>query len=121
MSAHAPTPWKVERHRNSLSHGEDDPNHGTPLADTHPAVQGMRCTDWLYNANPKEAEANAAHIVHCVNTYDALVTALRDLLADIGTGLVIDAYYAKDSSSGDLGTDTRIKNAEMALLNAEEK
>ena len=30
---------------------------------------------------PKEAFANASHIVRCVNCHDALVAAVRDLLA----------------------------------------
>lgn len=67
MSGHTKEPWVVDREVNRLTGGEDDPNHGTPLAGTHPAVQGMRCPDAQYNRAPAECEANAARAVTCVN------------------------------------------------------
>jgi len=52
-----------------------------------------------------QAEANAAHIVRCVNNFDALSSALRDLLAALDEGL---------AWSG----DKRVQHAYAVLRNA---
>lgn len=71
-TAHTPTPWKVadeyifDRHRNEIA------------------------TTTTSGLSFEEDEANAAHIVKCVNAHDDLVEALETLRSDCQTP--IDMY-----------------------------
>lgn len=74
-----PTPWEVE----------------SPMGDYLSIVVGGEAYDWRFVAHvhtdidkgssvkpigKAQMAANAARIVHCVNTYDALVDALREMV-----------------------------------------
>jgi hypothetical protein len=55
---------------------------------THEDFQGQR-EEHLPSLSPQESEGlamdhNAAHIVHCVNTYPALLAALRECITEEG-------------------------------------
>ena len=64
---HTPTPWKVgAKHTIGFVSVEDDQSCGMTI----PFID-------VYGTNP---EANAAHIVKCVNMHDELVEALDNLL-----------------------------------------
>jgi hypothetical protein len=71
MSKHSPTPWK------------------TPLINDAEIVDAngydVASMSGIYNTDYEKMEANAAHIVHCVNTYPELVKALEPFaeIADI--------------------------------------
>ena len=60
---HTPTPWKVYLY-GGVQIGQED---------TGEAV----CSMW---GDKQEGEANAAHIVKCVNMHDELVEALEDAI-----------------------------------------
>lgn len=59
---HTPTPWKVYQY-GGVQIGQED---------TGEAV----CSMW---GDKKEGEANAAHIVKCVNMHDELVAVMSDI------------------------------------------
>jgi len=65
---HTPTPWFVG---------------GVTIWDTSGRSLIAECPqpEWLGARKLTNREANAAHIVKCVNAHDAFVAALRDLLA----------------------------------------
>ena len=60
MSKHTETPWKVAD--NCYIESE----------------KGLDIAETLIVDNPGEGEANAEHIVHCVNCHDDLVRVLRE-------------------------------------------
>src|SRR5208282_3626924 len=70
--AHTPTPWQVNL---------TSPNAGTfKLTDADGEfISYLARSRYHDDREDPEAEADAAHIVHCVNTHDALVAALRSL------------------------------------------
>ena len=61
---HTPTPWTLEG-RNILGAAHDG---------------SMRCIAPVSGQSPANADANAAHIVRCVNAHDALVESLSGLI-----------------------------------------
>lgn len=75
---HTPTPWKVYQF-GGVQVGQED---------TGEAI----CSMW---GDKHEGEANAAHIVKCVNMHDELVEVLKE------AGDVIESYYR--STGIDLG------------------
>jgi len=73
MNKHTPTPWHVGELNGSgiqICHSDNSPG----AISKNLAVVTARQT-WL-----KEAEANAAHIVRCVNSHDALVAQMINAL-----------------------------------------
>ena len=74
-TTHTPTPWNLALQGIIL----DAENH-YPIATCSPRNFGS--TDGpLY---PETCLANAAHIVHCVNTYPALLAALKECITEEG-------------------------------------
>jgi hypothetical protein len=69
---HTPTPWKVGMVRPELIISGEYPKN--------PAIAEALLHDWD-TSNPwithEMQKANAAHIVHCVNSYDELLAALE--------------------------------------------
>lgn len=86
-SAHTPTPWQVVK--NSM---------GDPVKIFAPYSLGHVCNCDVRGGDLATREANAAHIVHCVNTHDALVAALRGLIAqhDRPHGFADEHWYARE-------------------------
>jgi hypothetical protein len=73
---HTPTPWLIDEY-GGITYSGSRKNHHLP-------VNGVEfsCSP---GARMDEAKANAAHIVLCVNSHDALVSALkaaRPMLSD---------------------------------------
>ena len=121
---HTPTPWAA---------GEDPiedqsyktrvllPNslgfYGTTIAyvnhNWNDAEHGERRISW------KEAEANAARIVHCVNTHDALVKALEGCIPSgvclSNSNIPDDTIVPIDATMGEL----RAVAAALALAKGE--
>ena len=67
---HTPTPWQVNDQRKS------------GWMDNSIYITGNHNLAKLYD-DYKQAEANAAHIVKCVNLHDELVTALEKIALDL--------------------------------------
>jgi hypothetical protein len=63
---HTPTPWKI---------GTDSEGH-QPMVYSERGHEILICS--LYSRSVAEAQANAAHIVKCVNGHEALVEALKE-------------------------------------------
>lgn len=91
--SHTPTPWSIESNDLVTIYADDD-------CDLHPIASTA--------GNPTcrmldEQEANAAHIVRCVNAHDELVTALRNVLgaqqAEAKARLMCDAAVENYSDS----------------------
>lgn len=81
MTEHTPTPWEILK--NNCSHDEDD-CRGWTICSTdfedgpwHIAVLDRYCSANDFNGD-REMNANAHHIVHCVNNFDKLVEALKE-------------------------------------------
>jgi len=73
MNKHTPTPWHVGELNGSgiqICHSDNSPG---AISKNLASVTARQT--WL-----KEAEANAKHIVLCVNSHDALVKALADMV-----------------------------------------
>lgn len=66
-TTHTPTPWKLETWNEIASNGQ-------VICDVMPSFEN-RCYK-----NDKEAEANALHIVKCVNSHDANINAMKQAL-----------------------------------------
>lgn len=66
---HTPTPWKCV---------DGDIGNET-------TKEGVVFHEGIYGKTVEQAEANAAHIVRCVNAHDGLVRALRTI-ADVACG-----------------------------------
>jgi hypothetical protein len=67
---HTPTPWRYE---GGYIRGISQFGRDSGLATIHPTEDGK------HNAElAGQGEANVAHIVHCVNTHEQLVAALRE-------------------------------------------
>ena len=73
-----PGPWRVE--------------DGTIMAGSLEVAALCDDFDWF---TPNH-EANASHIVHCVNTYDEIVGALEDVIAEFGS---FDPYMHTPASA----------------------
>lgn len=98
MKEHTPTPWR-------LSMNEDDWPVVGPEIETDQAV--IATIKWI---NHTETPANAKHIVRCVNSFDDLLAALREIIKQpVG-------HTAKDASA-DLAACVRI--ARNAIAQAE--
>ena len=85
MAEHTPTPWVVDEdpledkgYKTLITIPEKNGFQGTSIAyvnhNWNDADHGERRISWA------EAEANARHIVHCVNVHDDLVKALESIL-----------------------------------------
>ena len=72
---HSPTPWEFEEIKTFNLHHVDDAK-GQSICDMYFKTGRDNYPEFHRKAN---AEANAKHIVHCVNNHDALVEALRDI------------------------------------------
>ena len=84
MAEHTPTPWVVDEdpledkgYQTLITMPGKNGFQGTSIAyvnhNWNDAEHGERRISWA------EAEANARHIVHCVNVHDDLVKALEEL------------------------------------------
>ena len=62
---HTPTPWELERDHQS---------------DRIYAIKGITRWNFLLKGASNQSQANAARIVLCVNSHDALVEALTKIL-----------------------------------------
>jgi len=95
-ATHTPTPWRVGGHCQpfQIVHSVRIAN-GTFVNDSVAYVPETR----------EEYEANAAHIVRCVNAHDRLVAALRIAMS------VIKAHHAE--------SDVRLKDARALLAEIE--
>ena len=78
---HTPGPWK----RSTRS----------PLTIVSGRVFGDVAEVVQYDDNREEGEANARRIVHCVNTYDDLLEALKVLLERCESYNLIDTHHAQ--------------------------
>jgi len=66
---HTPTPWKLEKSR---FHFHIDDANGTRIADIR----------FCQRPDGSTTEIEAAHIVRCVNSHEALLAALKALIAE---------------------------------------
>ena len=69
----SPTPWRIEKTRGSF---ETTNVFICSLVDPNPLSDSV-CQLYVRDGF-EEREANAVHIVHCVNSHDDLVKALED-------------------------------------------
>lgn len=93
---HTPTPWKYQEDCNGFSYEivTADEN-ADPIADV--LMSNATLLPQFKETDRKVRLANARHIVHCVNTHDALVKALRwarEELAKIGKAQTVDCEAA---------------------------
>lgn len=78
---HTPTPWRVEG-GTTLIWGDCDTNDlsdygmGYPIAECR--VSPISTSIWCKAPYADEGDANASHIVKCVNMHDELVEALKE-------------------------------------------
>ena len=84
---HTETPWAWQVHDKSMASlgVMPDPGYGTPLVlsvSPCPACTD-RATEFVWGKCGTPTEDDARHIVHCVNTHDALVKALEGLLSSL--------------------------------------
>jgi hypothetical protein len=115
MAEHTPTPWIVD----------EDPleDKGYKTLITMPGKNGFQGTSIAYvnhNWNDAdhgerriswgEAEANARHIVHCVNVHDDLVKALEEAIGILTCGEV-DHMARKARLKGYSPTVRRLRDA----------
>lgn len=112
---HSPTPWHAKWIRPDPARGHTfAPTCSilAPNADPSPSYRGeyIRVAD-IPDPIDAESEANAEYIVTCVNAHDALVSALRDELADL--------YSENDSMDPHPHIIARIGRLERALKLAE--
>ena len=101
---HTPTPWKIDKREVLYAINTDTKHIGVIASDTIDGkVRGEGC-------------ANAQHIVHCVNTHDALVEAL-EAWKKANDG---EALLANSMERANLGNKA-LKLTEAALEAAKEK
>jgi len=81
QSKHSPTPWSVSHDYNIFT------QYGQCVATTR--IDCGVNTDFALNL------ANAAHIVHCVNTHDALEAKLEKLVEAASRLIEIDTRHLK--------------------------
>lgn len=123
-ATHTPTPWAA------LSSGAIVPeidrsgdycrDGGVVLARTY--MRSTRPSGTEQEAQ-LEKEANAAHIVRCVNSHDALVAALEDLARFNGDDeeeymAIRDKHAAYDNTTDDEIQEILMRNAYAALSQA---
>lgn len=90
---HTPTPWKAERQRITAPEMPEQ-KYGEHNQYSQPYLV---CQTGLYvHANAETAEANAAHIVLCVNSHDRLVTICQRVLANDRERVFLDADVAQE-------------------------
>lgn len=109
---HTPTPWRVEGDTTLIwghcdTHDLSDYGMGYPIAECR--VSPMSTSTWCRAPYADEGEANAAHIVKCVNMHDELVAALENL-ADFCEG-----SFAKPKEQDDLIEALRVLKKAGAL------
>lgn len=105
MSAHSPTPWKASPYELTEIVDNDD--------NTITACYGSE-------TSVSEDEADAAHIVKCVNAHDDLVERYNALLAVCEEGVdVLQAYGLFDYGLGNDEDEERITAMRAAIANAE--
>jgi hypothetical protein len=86
---HTPGPWHATEDKYGVWRVGPSPNHKVASL-LYPPGDPADLTRW-------RMKANAERIVHCCNTHDELVEALRDAeiaLASVRAELRMDAYYA---------------------------
>lgn len=82
---HTPTPWFLVGTQIYRRPKSDLYEFGGPVAGDKPMASASK--GWYgEDADGFPAEANAAHIVKCVNCHDDLLEALKGLMADISGG-----------------------------------
>jgi hypothetical protein len=77
MSKHTPTPWSFGGYSSYMGvqiMAQPDPKKNTIIIASTRSAQAEEP-----KAFREEVEANAAHIVHCVNAYPDLVEALKEI------------------------------------------
>ena len=82
MSKHTPTPWSFGGYSSYMGvqiMAQPDPKKNTIIIASARSAQAEEP-----KAFREEVEANAAHIVHCVNTYPDLVKALEKAVDEYG-------------------------------------
>lgn len=77
---HTPTPWRIED-GTTLIWGSCNPEDNTDAGMGYPVTEcrttPISASSWCKAPYSEEGEANAAHIVKCVNMHDELVEALK--------------------------------------------
>lgn len=103
MSAqgHSPTPWAIHGDDGTLIGANDD-----KMMLAHMTYRHMTHPEW--DRGLVQGQANARHIVRCVNAHDGLVAALRDACA------VLDAFLNTDTLATD-ECDAALTQARRAL------
>lgn len=118
MPEHTPTPWVVDEdpledkgYQTLITMPGKNGFQGTSIAyvnhNWNDAEHGERRISWA------EAEANARHIVHCVNVSDDLIKALEVTVAELK---VFAAMLHDDFTRGQINAN--IAKAETALARA---
>ena len=108
MAEHTPTPWVVDEdpledkgYQTLITMPGKNGFQGTSIAyvnhNWNDAEHGERRISWA------EAEANARHIVHCVNVHDDLVKALEAMLGNYSSADLLDAKAALARAKGGEG------------------
>jgi hypothetical protein len=79
MAEHTPTPWRVEDGTDLIWGACDQDDHST-YGMGYPICEGKLGYWGDRRADRGERDANAAFIVKAVNSHEALVKALRDII-----------------------------------------
>lgn len=106
---HSPLPWSVDPHNNILASYDTDainPDDGKP--GDCPVVAKI---PGMFGASSDTAQANAAFIVRAVNSHDALVSALKEMVL----------FARQHEKLGHVKLDPRIQMAEATLAQAEKE
>ena len=108
---HTPTPWMVSKEQDNqyvIRHPGEKWDLATCWFPRAAVREGDKDSEAFWDALRDEQDANAAHIVKCVNSHDALVEALREVVSDIDAGcaavrldLVAKARAALAAARGD--------------------
>lgn len=82
---HTPTPWRIEG-GTTLIWGNCNPDDNTDAGMGYPITEcritPISASSWCKAPYNEEGEANAAHIVKCVNMHEELVEALMEARLD---------------------------------------
>lgn len=109
--AHTPTPWLVTQSGACETLIRAEGPHGKKIASTFISSYGGTNRD-SYIRGIKTNEANAAHIVKCVNAHDELVNAL------LAAQVVLKLYAAQLFGDGSVDESPVVRTIQRALTKA---
>jgi len=123
MTKHTPTPWEVTGEKYEINKDGKKQFVRQICADVFQIAMVNAGTPQSEANNMKwfreECEANAKHIVHCVNNFDALLDALKELLDSKVYADAEGMIYIKDGGCDDQDHRVIVKKCEQVIKQCE--